>query len=78
MSENKLNEYCNILKNIKNNVKKSEELQGPNKIKKVTLKDFKKENNNNKEVSNNNKVVVKLYEIKFSLYIFNKQPTPEQ
>jgi hypothetical protein len=38
MSENELNEYYNTLKNIKNNVKKSEELQGSKKIKKVTLK----------------------------------------
>ncbi len=68
MSENELNEYYNTLKKLKNNVKKSEDLQGPKKIKKVTLKDFKNENNNNnKEGSNNNKVVVEPYEIKFPL-----------
>ena len=49
------------------------------KIKKVTLKDFKKETNNKKEVlNNNNKFVIKPYEINFPLYIFKRVPTSEQ
>ena len=33
-------------KNLKTTVRKSEELQGPIKTKKITVKDFKKETNN--------------------------------
>ena len=58
ITENKLNDYYNKLKGVQKDVKKSEELQGPTKIKKVTLKYFKKETNNKKEVLNNNKEVL--------------------
>ena len=57
-TEKKLNESYDTLKNLKTTVRKSEELQGPNKIKKVTLKDFKKENDNKKELLNKNKEVL--------------------
>ena len=79
ITENELNDYYNKLKGVQKDVKKSEELQGPTKIKKVTLKDFKKETNNKKEVlNNNNKFVIKPYEINFPLYIFKRVPTSEQ
>ena len=76
-TEKKLNESYDILKNIKTNIGKSNELKI--KTKKSTVKDFQKENNKTKEVlNNNNKFVIKPYEIKFPSYIFNKQPTSEQ
>ena len=78
-TEKKLNESYDTLKKLKTTVRKSEELQGPVKTKKITVKDFKKETNNNKEVSNNtNKVAVKAYEIDFPLYTFFKDPTASQ
>ena len=58
IKENELNDYYNKLKGVQKDVKKATELQGPTKIKKVTLKDFKKETNNKKEVLNNNKEVL--------------------
>ena len=79
ITENELNDYYNKLKSVQKDVKKATELQGPTKIKKVTLKDFKKETNNKKEVlNNNNKFVIKPYEINFPLYIFKRVPTSEQ
>jgi hypothetical protein len=57
ITENKLNDYYNKLKGVQKDIKKAEELQGPTKIKKVTLKDFNKQNKNKKEVLNNNKEV---------------------
>ena len=39
-----LNESYDTLKKLKTTVKKSEELQGPTKTKKITVKDFKNEN----------------------------------
>ena len=44
ITDNKLNNCYNTLKGVQKDVKKAEELQGPTKLKKVTLKDFKKEN----------------------------------
>ena len=41
ITENELNDYYNKLKSVQKDVKKATELQGPTKIKKVTLKDFK-------------------------------------
>ena len=58
IKENELNDYYNKLKGVQKDVKKATELQGPTKIKKVTLKDFKKETNNKKGVLNNNKEVL--------------------
>jgi hypothetical protein len=60
-TEKKLNESYETLKKLKTTVRKSEELQGPVKTKKITVKDFKKETNNNKEldeilVKNTNKL----------------------
>ncbi len=67
------------MKKLKTNVRKSEELQGPTKTKKINVKDFKRENDNKKEVFNNtNKVAVKAYEIDFPLYKFYKEPTASQ
>jgi hypothetical protein len=43
ITENELNDYYNKLKGVHKDVKKAEELQGPTKIRKVTLKDFKKD-----------------------------------
>ena len=57
-SEKKLNESYDTLKKLKTTVKKSEQLQGPVKTKKITVKDFKKENDSKKEVLNNNKEVL--------------------
>ena len=57
IKEYELNDYYNKLKGVQKDVKKATELQGPTKIKKVTLKDFKKETNNKKEVLNNNNLV---------------------
>ncbi len=66
ISENDSNEYYNTLKILKKTLKNLKNYKDQRKYKKITLKDCKKEtNNNNKEVSNNdNKVVVKPYEIK--------------
>ena len=55
ITENELNDYYNKLKGVQKDVKKAEELQGPTKIRKVTLKDFKNENNIKKRILNNNK-----------------------
>ena len=78
-TEKELNESYDTLKKLKTTVRKSEELQGPVKTKKITVTDFKKETNNKKEVtSNKNKFVIKPYEIKFPSYIFNNQSTSEQ
>ena len=55
ITENELNDYYNKLKGVQKDVKKAEELQGPTKIRKVTLKDFKNENNNKKRILNKNK-----------------------
>ena len=41
ITENELNDYYKKLKGVQKDVKKAEELQGPTKIRKVTLKDFK-------------------------------------
>ena len=41
IKENELNDYYNKLKVIQKDAKKAKELQGPTKMKKVTLKDFK-------------------------------------
>ena len=60
-SEKKLNESYDTLKKLKTSVRKSEELQGPTKTKKITVKDFKKETPKKNEVFN--KVAVKPYEI---------------
>ena len=49
-SEKKLNASYEILKKLKNTVTKAEKLQGPTKIKKVTVKDFKGEVKQKKEV----------------------------
>ena len=49
-SEKKLNESYDTLKKLKTTVKKSEELQGPTKTKKITVKDFKNENKFKKSV----------------------------
>ncbi len=49
-SEKKLNESHETLKKLKTTAKKSEELQGPTKIKKITVKDFKNETPKKKEV----------------------------
>ena len=57
-SEKKLNESYDTLKKLKTTVKKSEQLQGPVKTKKITVKDFKKENDSKKEVLKNNKEVL--------------------
>ena len=38
------------MKKLKNNVRKSEELQGPTKTKKITVEDFKKETNKNQSI----------------------------
>ena len=57
-TEKKLNETFDTMKKLKTNVRKSEELQGPTKTKKITITDFKKENKNKKEVSNHNKEVL--------------------
>ena len=46
------------MKKLKTTVKKSEQLQGPVKTKKITVKDFKKENDSKKEVLNNNNEVL--------------------
>ena len=46
------------MKKLKTTVKKSEQLQGPVKTKKITVKDFKKENDSKKEVLKNNKEVL--------------------
>ena len=54
----KLNESYDTLKKLKTTVKKSEQLQGPVKTKKITVKDFKKENDSKKEVLKNNKEVL--------------------
>ncbi len=40
----------NLIKKLKTTVRKSEELQGPIKIKKITVKDFKNETLKKKEV----------------------------
>ncbi len=50
------------MKKLKTTVRKSEELQGPTKTKKITVKDFKKENNKKEVFNNNNKSVIKSYE----------------
>jgi hypothetical protein len=57
-TEKKLNESYDTLKKLKTTVRKSEELQGPVKTKKITVTDFKKENDSKKEVLNNNKEVL--------------------
>ena len=57
-TEKKLNESYDTLKKLKTTVKKSEQLQGPVKTKKITVTDFKKENDSKKEVLNNNKEVL--------------------
>ena len=57
-TEKKLNESYDTLKKLKTTVRKSEELQGPVKTKKITVKDFKKENDSKKEVLKNNKKVL--------------------
>ena len=76
-TEQKLKDSYTKLKDIQKDIKKAEQLQGPTKIKKVTLKDFKKETK--KEVLNNNiKFVIKPYEIAFPHYIFKRVPTSEQ
>ena len=46
------------MKKLKTTVKKSEELQGPTKTKKITVTAFKKETNKKPEVLNNNKEVL--------------------
>ena len=46
------------MKKLKTTVRKSEELQGPTKTKKITVTDFKKETNKKPEVLNNNKEVL--------------------
>ena len=58
ITENELNDYYNKLKGVQKDVKKAEELQGPTKIRKVTLKDFKNENNSKKRILNKNKDVL--------------------
>ena len=46
------------MKKLKTTVRKSAELQGPTKTKKITVTDFKKETNKKPEVLNNNKEVL--------------------
>ena len=46
------------MKKLKTSVRKSEELQGPTKTKKITVTDFKKETNKKPEVLNKNKEVL--------------------
>ena len=46
------------MKKLKTTVRKSEELQGPTKTKKITVTAFKKETNKKPEVLNNNKEVL--------------------
>ena len=76
ITENELNDYYNKLKGVQKDVKKAEALQGPTKIRKVTLKDFKKENKSKKEVlNNNNKFVIKPYDINNGYYTFYVEPT---
>jgi hypothetical protein len=78
-TEKKWNESYDTLKKLKTTVRKSEELKGPTKTKKITVKDFKKENKNKREVlNNNNKFVIKPYEIKFPSYIFNLRNNQHQ
>ncbi len=47
-----------VLKKLKTTVRKSAELQGPTKTKKITVTDFKKETNKKPEVLNNNKEIL--------------------
>ena len=75
-TEKKLNESYDTLKKLKTSVRKSEELQGPTKTKKITVKDFKKETPKKNEVFN--KVAVKPYEIDLPFYKFYKEPTSSQ
>ena len=56
-SEKKLNESYDTLKKLKTTVKKSEELQGPTKTKKITMKDFKTENKFKKSVKELNETL---------------------
>ena len=57
-TEKKLNESYETMKKLKTTVRKSEELQGPTKTKKITVTAFKKETNKKPEVLNNNKEVL--------------------
>ena len=52
-SENKLNQSYETLKKLKTNVRKAEELKGPTKIKKITVKDSKNETPKKKQVFKN-------------------------
>ena len=56
-TEKKLNESYETMKKLKTTVRKSAELQGPTKTKKITVTDFKKETNKKPEVLNNNKLL---------------------
>ena len=77
-TEQKLKDSYTKLKDIQKDIKKAEQLQGPTKIKKVTLKDFKVVNKI-KEVNNKkNEVIVKPYIIEFPFYKFYKGPTTEE
>jgi hypothetical protein len=77
-TEQKIKDSYTKLKDIQKDIKKAEQLQGPTKIKKVTLKDFKVVNKI-KEVNNKkNEVIVKPYIIEFPFYKFYKGPTTEQ
>jgi len=73
-TEKKLDESYNILKNIKRDIGKSNELKI--KTKKITSKDFKKELIKTKE--SEVKTIEKPYEIAFPKYKFYKEPTSEQ
>ena len=73
-TEKKLDESYNILKNIKRDIGKSNELKI--KTKKITSKDFKKELIKTKE--SEVKTIDKPYEIAFPKYKFYKEPTSEQ
>jgi hypothetical protein len=58
-SEKKLNESYDTLKKLKTTVKKSEQLQGPVKTKKITVTDFKNENKFKKSVKELNETLAK-------------------
>ena len=62
-TEKKLNESYETMKKLKTTVRKSAELQGPTKTKKITVTDFKKETNKKPEVLNNNKEVLNNYNL---------------
>ncbi len=60
VAENELNESFDKLKRVKKDIKKAEDLQGPNKIKQITLKDFKDSSKIAKHKKESDKNVVKL------------------